>query len=380
LPNILHALISAAALPKDKPFEIYDARLSGFMLRIQPTGMCSFYGRFGRNRRVVLGNAETMTPEEARERCKKVLGNFAHGFHPFHGIRGSDGMTLGAFIADDFAAWVNVSRPRTAADTLEKLYRHFRTWYPEPLSSITVERIEAWKARRSRAGRSASTVLRDLFTLSSVLRRAVKTGELAENPVRRVDKPRLDRRGKVRYLDDAEELRLRHALADRDEKMKSVRNVANERRVNRHELVLPPLLHFGDHLTPAVLLSINTGLRRGETLKLRWASVDFNQRLITVEGQNAKSRQTRHVPLNDEAIDVLIRWREQSGGSGFVFKVTTSFQTAWEKVLKSALSLARPAAPLCFAPRSAQRSSEHRARSPRAQFGTDGAAVRAPCA
>jgi integrase len=72
------------------------------------------------------------------------------------------------------------------------------------------------------------------------------------------------------------------------------------------------LPHFGDHLTPAVLLSMNTGLRRGEVLKLRWTSVDFNRRLLTVEGGNAKNRQTRHVPLNEEAISTLRRWREQS--------------------------------------------------------------------
>ena len=56
-----------------------------------------------------------------------------------------------------------------------------------------------------------------------------------------------------------------------------------------------------------------TGLRRGEALKLRWSSVDFNRRLLTVEGRNAKNRQTRHVPLNDEAVSVLRNWREQSG-------------------------------------------------------------------
>jgi hypothetical protein len=38
----------------------------------------------------------------------------------------------------------------------------------EPLTTITLERIESWKTRRLNAGRSATTVLRDLFTLSSV--------------------------------------------------------------------------------------------------------------------------------------------------------------------------------------------------------------------
>lgn len=69
------------------------------------------------------------------------------------------------------------------------------------------------------------TVVRDLYTLSSVLRRAVKAGELTENPVRRVDKPRIDRRGKVRFLDQAEESRLRDALKARDEEMRSRRQL-----------------------------------------------------------------------------------------------------------------------------------------------------------
>jgi integrase len=81
---------------------------------------------------------------------------------------------------------------------------------------------------------------------------------------------------------------------------------------------------------------MNTGLRRGEVVKLRWGSVDFNRRLLTVEGRNAKNRQTRHVPLNDEAVSVLRNWREQSGTGARAFRVATGFRTAWGKVLKRA--------------------------------------------
>jgi integrase len=332
-PNLLS---SKVAQPTKKPFEIYDSRLPGFTLRVQPSGTCSYYARFGRNRRIALGQAGTIEPDEARERCQKVLGNVAHGRHPLHGLGGTDGITLGMFIADTYTPWVKASRPRTAGDTLEKLYRHFRTWFPEPLTAITVERVEAWKARCLNEGRSPSTVLRDLFTLSSVLRRAVKAGELTEIPVRRVDKPRIDRRGKVRFLDQAEESRLRDALKARDEQMHNLRTLANARRQTRRERVLPPLTHFGDHLTPAVLLSMNTGLRRGEVLKLRWSSVDFSRRLLSVEGRSAKNRQTRHVPLNEEALNVLRHWREQSGAGTRVFDVATGFRTAWGKALKRA--------------------------------------------
>ena len=81
---------------------------------------------------------------------------------------------------------------------------------------------------------------------------------------------------------------------------------------------------------------MNTGLRRGEVLKLRWASVDFDRRLLTVEGRNAKNRQTRHVPLNEEAMSALRRWREQSGSGTRPFDVATGFRTAWGKLLKRA--------------------------------------------
>jgi len=81
---------------------------------------------------------------------------------------------------------------------------------------------------------------------------------------------------------------------------------------------------------------MNTGRRRGEILKLRWKSIDFNRRLLTAEGPTAKSRQTRHVPLNEEAINTLRHWRERSGTGARVFDVTTGFKKGWGKLLKRA--------------------------------------------
>ena len=69
---------------------------------------------------------------------------------------------------------------------------------------------------------------------------------------------------------------------------------------------------------------------------MRWTSIDFSRRLLTVEGPNAKNRQTRHVPLNEEAINTLRCWREQSGPRAHVFDVATGFQKGWVKLLKHA--------------------------------------------
>jgi hypothetical protein len=102
--------------------------------------------------RFALGKVGALQPDEARDRCKQVLGNVAHGRHPLHGLNG-EGLTLGEFIKELYVPCVKTNRPRTAANTLEKLKRHFGTWYAEPLSTITADRIESWKIRRVNTGR-----------------------------------------------------------------------------------------------------------------------------------------------------------------------------------------------------------------------------------
>jgi len=117
-PNLLS---SKVAQPTKKPFEVYDSRLPGFTLRVQPSGVRSYYARFGRNRRITLGKADTLLPDEARERCQKVLGNVAHGRHPLHGLGGTDGITLEKFIADTYMTWVKARHAREAVSALQNL-------------------------------------------------------------------------------------------------------------------------------------------------------------------------------------------------------------------------------------------------------------------
>jgi integrase len=328
-------LTSKLSQPGAKPFEIYDERLPGFTLRVQPSGVRSYYARHGRSARTAIGKVGVLTPDEARERCQKVLGNVAHGREPLEGIDGTDVLTLGDFVTDTYTAWVRANRPRTAKDTLARLKLHFGSWNTRPLMAITVADVENWRTDRINDGAKAASVVRDLNSLASVLTRAVKLGKLRENVVRRVDRPRIDKTPKVRYLDKAEEQRLRDALQARDAESRQARESANEWRRARKREPKPALPHYSDHLTPAVLVSMNTGLRRGELLSLRWPAVDLKRALLTVEGSSAKSQQTRHLPLNTEAVDVLKRWREQASDDERVFPLAW-LKTAWGALLTRA--------------------------------------------
>ena len=84
----------------------------------------------------------------------------------------------------------------------------------------------------------------------------------------------------------------------RDIELKEARVCANEWRAVRHYDLLPMLI---DYLKPMVLLSINTGVRRGELFDLCWHHVDLKKSIMTIIGDNAKSGKTRHIPLNSEA-------------------------------------------------------------------------------
>jgi len=90
-----------------------------------------------------------------------------------------------------------------------------------------------------------------------------------------------------------------------------------------------------------VLFSLNTGCRRGELFRLRWEAVDLKGRQVTFEGVTTKSAKSRTVPLNDEAVATLKRWRKQTGKTGLVFpgasgKPLTTIQKAWLALTEAA--------------------------------------------
>ena len=329
-------LASKEAQPREKPFTVPDLRLPGFILRVQPSGTRSYYARWGRSGIQVIGRVGALTPDEARERCQKILGNVAHGRPPLEGLDGTSGLTLGQFVEDSYSPWLKAHRPKGSADTLAKLKRSFGTWYNRPLTGITVEDIDRWRTKRLGDGASPATVTRNMMALSGVLARAAKLGKISDNPAHRVERTRIDRTPKVRYLNAGEERRLRAALDERDREMQVALESWNRSRHERKQPPLPPLPHFGDHLTPAVLVSINTGMRRGELLALRWSNVDLKGKQITIEGSTAKSQQTRHIPLNDEATEVLRKWKEQTSHGDRVFQIDTGFKTAWGALMERA--------------------------------------------
>jgi integrase len=329
-------LQSGESQPREREFEIRDSALRGFMLRVLPTGRRAYYVQYRRGQKIRLGDVGTLTPDEARERAQKVLGNVAHGRPPLQGIQGTRaGNTLGAFIESSYQPYLQATRPNGAAATVKRLQGRFDALSGLDISAITSGDLERWKAEKLAAGASPATVQRDLMPLSGVFRYAKKLRLVTDNPVADVDKPRLDSTGMLRYLTPVEETRLRDELHKRDQQVIAARQSGNRWREQRGKSPLPQLEHYGDALTPAVLVSLNTGLRLGELLKLQWSDIDFDARTLTVRGGTAKSGKTRHIPMNEEAFAVLLHWRPNSGTTS-VYGIKTSFKKSFAKILESA--------------------------------------------
>ena len=207
--------------------------------------------------------------------------------------------------------------------------------------SITSMGMEKWKTSRLKSGIKPTTVNRDIAELKIVLSKAVEWGEISENPIKNVKHAKVDNRPNVRYLSKEEENRLRKALSDRDKRQKTERANANKWREDRGYPLYSDLFQqtYTDHLTPMVLLSINTGLRRGEVFHLRWEDINFNTKILTVGGDRAKSGHTRHMPLNKEAINVLKDWGVKKNGLVFPNKdgkPLDNIKSAWGNILKEA--------------------------------------------
>ncbi|NHZ81861.1 tyrosine-type recombinase/integrase [Massilia sp. CCM 8695] len=333
--------------PASAVIDIIDTDLRGFIARMSPSGTITYGIRYsnqdGRQCRYSLGRTfPATTVSAAREEARIVLGKIAAGMDPAEDERAKrrQVLTLGKFLDEQYAKWLQVNT-RTGPHIAARLKASFSEHLDRPLHEFNAWLIEKWRSEKMKAGMSASTTNRNITALRGLFSRAVEWGAIQSHPLSSVKMLR-EPGGKVRWLSDDEEVRLRAALTAREARERACRTSANEWRAARKYDLLPALAQgqFVDHLRPMVLLSLNTGARQGELTKLRWESVDLDNAVMTFKGDTTKSGSTRHIPLNSEALDTLRTWKKQSTGlivfPGRSGGELVEVKTAWANLLKEA--------------------------------------------
>lgn len=321
----------AKAAPKVNPYELRDANVPGLFVRVQPSNVKTFYVSWARGRRRAIGKVGVLTVEGARIKARRILLDAQEHGEPSIATK-KRAATLGEFFRDYYKPHA-LAHHKDATGNLKAIEVEFGNLFDRPLTALSPFDFEKYRLRKLKAVKAA-TVNRHFDRIRAVLMAAVKWGHNATNPLDGIKAAKVDEEPIVRFLTAQEEERLRKALAARDAKMRAERESANRWRAARGYELFPEVGEdgFGDHLTPMVLLSVNTGQRRGELRQIMWADVDLTRALLTIRGGYAKSRRTRYVPLNSEAVDVLHRWRRQCGQGERVFGIAR-VDKAWKAVL-----------------------------------------------
>jgi integrase len=283
----------------------------------------SFVVQWARGRRVTLDrHYPVLTLEAARTQALEILRDAKHGTPIAATSRARAKLiTFGEFLTQRYEPWATAEH-RAGTATVANLKAQFSGLFStKPLTDVTAWNIEKFKAARLKAGIKPATVNRDLDRIRAALNKAVGWGLLERNPLKGVKRSKGGQSTRVRYLDIAEEARLRKALLARESQRRIQRASGNawakaRGRDVRHEWKKD---EFTDHLAPLVLLALNTGLRRGELFGLTWDRVSLERAQLTVTADTAKSGKVRHVPLNAEALNVLARWKKQGNGEDLVF-------------------------------------------------------------
>lgn len=169
------------------------------------------------------------------------------------------------------------------------------------LTEINAQRVEQYKAKRKADGVSDRTVNLELACLKTMLSKAVDWDKLTVNPASKVKKFR-EAPARERILDAAEARRL--------------------------------VEYAGPGLRPVLVIALNTGMRRGEILGLRWQDADTVKGFILIS--DSKSGKSRKVPMNAAVLEALSGFRQVGdyvfqNGSTHVQDVKTAFHGACDR-------------------------------------------------
>jgi integrase len=319
--------------PKGKPFWINDDE-SNLRLYVGSGGSMIWYYDYrdanGKRASRKLGPADAITVAQAREMARDVAVKVAKG-ESVKKEKPPEKLTLGDYLTNTYFP-IRCDELKSAKETARKITANFENLFSIPVDELNPDVMDKWIKRRIDSGAKAATVNKIVSALKAAINWGVKTKRFEANPLAHVEKRKeLDSEQKIRFLSEDERKRLESALAVRDNRIRG-RDAKKE------------LTEFADFLYPAVLLSLNTGIRRNALFNLKWSDIDLSKQLITLRPEISKNGKKEMVDINDDAADVLLSWQKQNScaynnelvfpeikGSRYMF-----VHREWQAVLKEA--------------------------------------------
>jgi integrase len=290
MPKFTKAAVAKLALPTGKAdHTFYDDDLPGFGLRMRAGGRRAWVAVYrvgAKVKRVSLGTADVVKPEEAREAARRVLARADLGHDTAaerREERARSAVTLRTIIDAYLAQHVEPKqKARTKVETKRHLEQHWRPLHATPLHLIGRREVAARLAELvAESGPVAANRAR--ACLSALFAWAMKAGlaEVAANPVVGTLKPGAER-PRERVLTAAELREVWQACEDDD-----------------HGRI--------------VRLLMLTGQRREEVAGMAWGEVDGGKALWSLPGGRTKNGLPHDVPLSDAALTILAGVERREG-------------------------------------------------------------------
>jgi integrase len=303
--------ITKEFIDRSGPGSFVDSDLPGFGLDVGNSGVRTFFiryrpkgtGRGGPRRYVKIGRYGIITPVEARNEARRILGRVAAGEDPAaEAAEARNAITVAElaqrFLEDEIA-------PKRARGTLRQYKQYLKHALPEigRMKAEAVTRAVVAKLHVKIGKSHPVTANRTLTMLSTMFAFGAARGLLpgdAANPASRIEKFRES--GRERFLTAEEFERLGAALREAetvgvpwqvDENSPNVKHVPKERRFT----VVSPFA------TAAIRLLIFTGCRLREILDLEWRFADFERGLLNLPTSKTGKKS---VTLNAPALEILV--------------------------------------------------------------------------
>ena len=337
---------------KDKAYWVTDKGCKNLRLYVGAKAKVWYVGYRAKGHRNYtnhkLGDADDrITVAQAREMANDFMVRLLRGESPQ--TKQVPKRKVSDFLDHDYEPWI-LKNHRTGAKTMSMMRSAFRFLLPRYIDEITKTEIEKWRTDQQ-AVLKRNTINKRLSSLNAALEWGVEFGHIERNPIegmKRLKENDSDADGKDHYLTDAQRESLMSAIDAREKEIRDKRTSHNNFLVARGLSPMPALRgEYADHIKPMILVSLNTGMRRGNLFQLKWSDLNMTpgSETVTLRTSVTKAGRSIKIPLNAEVVRVFKLWRAQFdviGEDDLVFpspktgKAFDNCQSAWEKILKEA--------------------------------------------
>ena len=295
--------------PSEAEYFAWDGKLSGFGLRVQPSGAKSYVvkyragsGRGAPTKRVTLGKVGILTPDKARDIARKTLGAVAHGSDPA-ALKAAErrASTLREVAEIFLAEHVEAKRKPTTAthyrSLLEKaVLPELGSRKAEQVTTSDIAKLHTKMRDRPYQGNRMLEVVGSLYSFAGKR----KILPLGFNPARGIEQYPEKRR--ERFLTADELARLGDAVREAETvglpyEIDATKPTSKHAPKEAHRLT-----KIGAHAAAAIRLLIFTGARLREILHLKWEHVDFERGLLLLPDSKTGKKA---IVLNAPALDIL---------------------------------------------------------------------------